>query len=147
MTEGLEIKVKDDWVNVIKNANEVADIFNRFYLSCALVSTPDIITKSINANSIPSISDNPCSFFVNPASDENMVNNISSLTLSKSSGYDGISTIIVQMCNLEMSSPLTFLINESIQIGTFPSRLDKGLINPIFKLEINMNKECTRILL
>jgi hypothetical protein len=45
------------------------------------------------------------------------------LKAKDSSGYDGVSTNILKMCNSLISKPLSYICNKSIQTGVFPDRL------------------------
>jgi hypothetical protein len=48
---------------------------------------------------------------------------ICSLKAKESSGYDGISTKIIMMCNSLISKPLSYICNKSSQTGVFPDHL------------------------
>jgi hypothetical protein len=47
---------------------------------------------------------------------------ISSLKSKNSSGYDGISTKILNLCRNQISRPVTYICNKSIEMGVFPDR-------------------------
>jgi hypothetical protein len=61
---------------------------------------------------------------------ENIIN---SLKLNNSSGYDGISTKILKLSFLFISSPLTYICNNSIAQGIFPDSLKCSEIKPLYK--------------
>jgi hypothetical protein len=63
---------------------------------------------------------NPCRYF--PLNGE-IRSIISSLKSKISSGYDGISTIILKLCENQISKPLTFIFNKAITMGVFPEQL------------------------
>jgi len=48
---------------------------------------------------------------------------IKSFKTKNSFGYDGISTKVIKISVTYISSPLTFICNKSISIGTFPEQL------------------------
>jgi len=50
-----------------------------------------------------------------------------------STGYDGISGHVFKNVSMEISIPLSYLINNSLINGTFPSALKEAKIIPIFK--------------
>ena len=50
-----------------------------------------------------------------------------------SSGHDGISNIILKYMKLEISKPLTLIINQLITTGIFPDSLKIAKIIPIYK--------------
>jgi hypothetical protein len=58
---------------------------------------------------------------------------IRSMKAKDSSGYDGISTKILKMCNLLISKPLCYICNKSIQTGVFPDCLKYSIVKPLFK--------------
>jgi hypothetical protein len=45
-----------------------------------------------------------------------------------SSGYDGISTRLIKMCNSLISKPLSYICNKSILSGVFPDRLKYAIV-------------------
>jgi len=58
---------------------------------------------------------------------------ICSLKAKDSSGYDGVSTKILEMCNSLISKLLSYICNKSIQIGVFPDHLKYAIVKPLFK--------------
>jgi hypothetical protein len=50
-----------------------------------------------------------------------------------SSGYDGISTRLLNMCNSLISKPLSYICNKSILSGVFPDRLKHAIVKPLYK--------------
>jgi len=55
------------------------------------------------------------------------------LKADDSSGYDGVSTKILKMCNSLISKPLSYICNKSIQTGVFPDHLKYAVVRPLFK--------------
>jgi hypothetical protein len=58
---------------------------------------------------------------------------ICSMKAKDSSGYDGISTRILKVCNTLISRPLCYICNKSILTGIFPDRLKYAIISPLLK--------------
>jgi hypothetical protein len=58
---------------------------------------------------------------------------ISSLRLTNSYGYDGISTKILKACAPFISSPLNYICNKTIISGTFPTHLKYSTVKALFK--------------
>jgi hypothetical protein len=58
---------------------------------------------------------------------------IYALKAKNSHGYDGISTKILKVSSFYISSPLTYLCNRMLSVGTFPLRLKFSEIKPIYK--------------
>jgi hypothetical protein len=50
-----------------------------------------------------------------------------------SSGYDEISTKILKLSGSQISKPLAFIIDKSLQTGVFPERLKYAVISPLHK--------------
>ena len=58
---------------------------------------------------------------------------ICSLKAKDSSGYDGVSTMKLKMCNSLISKPLSYFCNKSIQNGVFPDCLKYAIVKLLFK--------------
>jgi len=58
---------------------------------------------------------------------------ISSLKSKNSSGYDEISTKILQLFGNHISKPLAFIFNKSITIRVFPEQLKYTVVIPLHK--------------
>jgi hypothetical protein len=54
-----------------------------------------------------------------------------SLKVKGSSGYDGISTMTLKMCNSLISKPLSYICNKSSQTGVFPDHLKYAVVQPL----------------
>jgi hypothetical protein len=55
------------------------------------------------------------------------------LKAKDSSGYDGISTKLLKMCNSLISKPHSYNCNKSIQTGVFPDCLKYAIVKPLYK--------------
>jgi hypothetical protein len=58
---------------------------------------------------------------------------IKSIRVKNSHGYDGINTKMLKVNAPYISSPLNYICNKSIRLGTFPSRLKYPIVKPLFK--------------
>ena len=58
---------------------------------------------------------------------------ITSVSTSRSSGYDGLSSYAVKQAGNALATPLFILINKSFVTGHFPDSLKLGKVVPIFK--------------
>ena len=58
---------------------------------------------------------------------------VCSLKAKDSSGYDGISTKILKMCNSLISKPLSYICNTSTQNGVFLDCLKYAIVKPLYK--------------
>jgi hypothetical protein len=86
----------------------------------------------------------PCDFhqIINiPITLAEVVFSISSLRNKNSSGYDGLSNKILKLCGSQISKPLTYIYNLSLNSGLCPDRLKYANIKPCVKkddrLQIN----------
>lgn len=68
-----------------------------------------------------------------PVTASDILNAISTLKESGSSGPDGIPPIFLKNCSLAIVEPITTLFNWSLQSGLFPTRWKSSFIMPIFK--------------
>jgi ribosome-binding ATPase YchF (GTP1/OBG family) len=79
-------------------------------------SSPISLLKNVNQNDISQMN-------VIPVTEREMQSIISSMKAKDSSGYDGMATKILKICNLLISKPLCYICNKSIQTGIFPDCL------------------------
>jgi hypothetical protein len=75
--------------------------------------------------------------FVSDADVSEIINIVQSLSNSKSTGVDGLSSSIIKNTITEIAAPLATVFNKSINIGQFPDALKIGKIIPIHKCEDN----------
>jgi len=54
-----------------------------------------------------------------------------SLKAEDSSGYDGVSTRTLKMCNSLISKALSYICNKSLQTYVFPNHLKYAIIEPL----------------
>ena len=58
---------------------------------------------------------------------------INSLKIKESSSYDEVSTKIFRISALFISSPLSYICNNYMLSGTFPTRLKYAIVKPLLK--------------
>ena len=58
---------------------------------------------------------------------------IRSLKPSNSSGYDKITTTVLQACSPYITSPLNYIYNRALFTGIFPDSLKFATVRPLFK--------------
>ena len=59
-----------------------------------------------------------------PVAEGEIQSTVCSLKAKGSTGYDGVSTKILKMCNTLISKPLSYICNKSTQTGAFPDCLN-----------------------
>ena len=71
--------------------------------------------------------------FFAPTTTEEIVDIVSNLKNSSSSGYDNIPTKLIKYCKVELAPVLAHINNQSLVDGIFPTNLKIAKIVPIFK--------------
>ena len=72
-------------------------------------------------------------FFIEYTDAEKVTDIINSLASKDSQGIDGISTKFLKLFANQLSRPLSFIINQSLYSGIFPTRLKIAKVVPIYK--------------
>ena len=75
----------------------------------------------------------PSSIFLQPTHVSEVYNAIMSLNTYKSPGYDNISTYFVRSAAEIITFPLSVLVNQSFELGYFPSCLKTAKVVPLHK--------------
>ena len=65
--------------------------------------------------------------------EETIMEILNNLKPKPSCGYDGISTILLKTCKLEICKSLTLIINQSLSTGIFPESLKVAKVIPFYK--------------
>ena len=53
--------------------------------------------------------------------------------MSMSNGHDGISSELLKLVNVDISSCITLIINQSLTTGIFPDKLTIAKVTPVYK--------------
>ena len=110
----------------------MAETFNNFFVTIAC----DIDIKTIHTNTSykdylqGSVLN---SFFLKPASEEEVISVINEMKTNKSTGPNSIPTQILKISNQIICKPLTYLINLYFSEGILPDLLITSNVIPIFK--------------
>ena len=137
------ISNKNSKVNIISKLNDV---------NGNLTNDPAVIANTFNdffvnvagnvAKGIPRTRKSPMdylgtrnehSFFMTPVIPMEVSDIISLLNTGKSIGPNSIPTKLLKILSLHICSPLSDIINDSFQSGTFPEKLQLAKIIPLFK--------------
>ena len=73
------------------------------------------------------------SFILQPVSEEFVYKELSSLNVSKSTGLDDLPARFIRDGASVLTSPITFIINQSILTETVPSTMKQARVKPLFK--------------
>ena len=68
-----------------------------------------------------------------PFTENKLIHTIFTMKTKKSSGYDGISNVILKHCVKAISKPFTYICNFSLINGIFPDRCQYALVLPVYK--------------
>ena len=110
----------------------MVETFNNFFVTIAC----DIDSKTIHTNTSykdylqGSVLN---SFFLKPASEEEVISVINEMKTNKSTGPNSIPTQILKISNQIIYKPLTYLINLYFSEGILPDLLITSNVIPIFK--------------
>ena len=79
----------------------------------------------------------PCdsSIYLFPTNETEIKKTVSRLKSKKSSGYDGISNILLKSIIDEIYVPLTVIFNKSFKEGIFPDKMKIAEVIPLYKLK------------
>ena len=133
--------------NIIKNRQEIVNIFNKYFLSTAKNINPILSNHSnYNPNNttplhylLQAFKTPFPNFHFKHISTKEVENIIKSLKPKNSSGYDGISTKLLKVSSAFIISPLTYICNKSISSGIFPDRLKYAMVKPLHKKGDRLN--------
>ena len=111
----------------------IANGFCRYFtnvgqtLAEKIPQTDDTYKKYLNNNAINN------SIYLNPTSNDEIINVISNMKSKKSTGHDGISTQFIKQIKFSISQPLAILINRSMIEGKVPDCLKLAKVIPVYK--------------
>lgn len=135
-----EVNLKDNVCVRITCQKEVANIFNKFFVTVADGLRDKIASDQNNmrvANLQYKNGFNECnilnSMFLYPVTIDKMKASINSLSTRKSAGYDNISPQLMKSISDHIADKLAYLINLSFAKGEFPKDLKKGIVIPLHK--------------
>jgi hypothetical protein len=116
--------------SIIEDPVKVANEFNKFFSSLGLGDQNEG-ARPPPGRPVISVSEN--SMFLMPVTAHEIGKIIRNLKNKCSFGVDELPPILIKQCAQELSVPLTNLINQSFNEGTFPEALKLAIIKPVFK--------------
>ena len=118
----------------------MCDIFNNYFLNVAKDIGKDSKQYGNDFSTHPSIQNilkngnfGDKTFDFRPVSEKEVGKIISRFNVKKSTGVDNISAKILKACAPSFSHTVSSLINLSFAKGTFPRRLKKAQVIPLYK--------------
>ena len=112
--------------NYVFDPKDKADLFNDFFVSQTYLPIGNAVLPELSPNLNPTLSN----IIV---TEVEVANLISQLDTAKACGMDGISNIIIKLCNYGIYKPFTKLINISLSLGQFPQSWKLENVLPLFK--------------
>ena len=111
---------------------EIATMFNDYFVNIGPNLAHNISCSNTNFKDFLPPSPSNSAYFA-PCDNSEVHNLILGLKSSMCTGYDGISGHVFKNVSKEIAIPLSYLINNSLSNGIFPSALKEAKIIPIFK--------------
>ena len=117
----------------LRDRSEILDALNLHFSTIG----DKIASQSMGSGVVPFesflLDSCPSTFNFNEVTVQEVESIICTLKSKHSCGVDGISTNFLKQIKTEISSPLTFLINQSLITGIFPKALKTAKVKPLFK--------------
>ena len=123
------------------NSKEIADNFCSYFTNIGQKYANEI-PKPTNNSSYHlhnNRSKNPHSFFMTPSDPNEIYEVLKLLKPKKSAGHDKLSTYFLKLINEKVATPISMLINKSLQTGVFPDSLKIAKVVPIYKVKAKDN--------
>ena len=126
--------------NFISDPTEIATTFNDYFSSIA----DELQGKIYDGHDFTKYltNRNEHSFFIRPTDKYEIINIINNISINKATGPHSIPTNILHLIKLNISEPLSSIINLSFEKGIFPENLKTAKTIPIFK-DKGSNLECS----
>ena len=118
--------------NFYSKDSDIAECFNSFFTNIGNSVEEKIPKTDVSFSTfLKNKPDN--SLFLEPVSENEVIDMIKNLNSSKASGPSSIPTNILKIFSDSLAKPLAHIINHSFSEGVFPSALKLASICPIFK--------------
>ena len=138
-----KIILSENSFELVTDQKEVSEFFNDFYISVADEIGKGVSFDSATHPSICHIRENlqeDKSFSFSIVDESKISKSIDKLQVKKATGVDKLSCKILKLGKAVLQSPLTGLINLSIQTSNFPEHLKRPQVTPIHKKNNSLNK-------
>ncbi len=116
----------------VSDKRQIVNNFNKFFSTIGLdISNNVPTTQTSFTNFLPTPHNR--SMFLDPITSSDVINIVSKLKNKTSRGYDNISTKLVKQSIQYIATPLTHIVNLSMNTGIVPSNMKIARVIPIFK--------------
>ena len=114
----------------IKGDENIANAFNNFFISIG----SELAEKFTETDDYRKhVQPSKYVFFFRKVTEEDISKIIKSLKNKGSSGFDGVSNMLIKKLHDELLTPLTTIVNDSLDSGHVPSQLKLAKVIPLFK--------------
>jgi hypothetical protein len=119
---------------IVEDSREIAYDFNRYFLSTVENLSLNHSNQSMAVTQLKKSGLNKITEMKSiPVTEGEIVNTIRFLKHKNSTGYDNISIKIIKYCEMEISKPLNYTFNYSLQVGICPENFKYSVVRPIYK--------------
>ena len=116
----------------LDDPTEITNAFNKYFVDIGKSIASNIENLTHFTNTMP-VMNHANSFFMAPTTEDEVRNTIMTLRPKKSCGSDNISSKLVKQTAAAIVTPLTHIMNLSIQQGIVPNKMKTAKVLPIFK--------------
>lgn len=116
---------------VVTNPEVIANQFAEYFCQIPCKKLKERYGDEVFYCTVPSSM--PHTIVINQVTEQEIIDIISNLKNKGSTGFDEVNTRLLKSIKYRISGPLAFLINESLNTGTFPKILKIAHVTPIFK--------------
>ena len=118
--------------SIIDNKTDIADTFNKYFANVGKLVTSDLPRVNIDFREyLPP--PNNSSFFFKPISKIELISTVLHMGKKKSLDINGVSIAFLQEFIVQLSSPLLYIFNLSLETGKFPDIMKTSKTVPIYK--------------
>ena len=129
----LPSKIKDKNSIIISGSINIANEFCDFFSNIGSNLSSKIAAPNVSYNEYMDDVWSGNAFFLSPTDEQEIAKIILSLKNKNSSGYDGISNVLIKKLTSEICYPLAIIFNKSILEGKFPRAMKVADVLPVFK--------------
>lgn len=137
--QSIEKLIKKSNGATLKEENEIVNELNNFFSTVGSNLASKCFSRSDKNTEVSKMAQN--SIFLRPTSTSEIYNIINYLDLSKATGCDGISNLILKKCSNAIVGILALLINKCLSSGEYPDQLKIARVCPVFKS--GLKTDCT----
>jgi len=119
--------------NLVSDSKQMADEFNNFFVNVGVQISESIIPTNAKPEDFMPQLDNLTEIDLGSTNQTHFCDIVKSLQPKCSTDSDGLSTKLLKRVALEISKPMSYIFNLSLQTGKFPTSLKTSRTVPIFK--------------